>query len=126
MLQDSLLAAKPYRILTLEDRFGKTRKIITWKRYAQGKFDNEGNPMIWDNERMWALLDNKSWVVVQFYVFNSLKLYLKISVDLQSFSSIKKRVDKYPTNPGICTTKGVEEPSSIIKVPIWSWVGPPT
>lgn len=72
MLQDSLLAAKPYRILTLEDRSGKTRKITTWKRYAQGKFDNEGNPMIWDNERMWALLDNKSWVVVQFYVFNSL------------------------------------------------------
>jgi len=71
-LKDSLLAAKPYRILTLEDKAGKTRKIITWKRYGRGKVDNEGNPMVWDDERMWALLDDKSWVVVQFYVFNSL------------------------------------------------------
>ncbi|TSA31503.1 MAG: DUF4340 domain-containing protein [Porphyromonadaceae bacterium] len=71
-IKDSLLGTKPYRILTLEDNSGKARKLIAWKRTANGKVDNEGNPMIWDDERLWALIDDKSWVVIQFYVFNSL------------------------------------------------------
>ena len=71
-IKDSLLAAKPYRILTLNDNSGNTRKVIAWKRIANGKLDSEGNPLIWDDERMWALIDDKSWVVIQFYVFNSL------------------------------------------------------
>ena len=71
-IKDSLLSAKPYRILTLEDRAGNTRKLTAWKRPGNGKLDNEGNPLIWDDERMWALMDGKSWVVIQFYVFNSL------------------------------------------------------
>ncbi|MCX6223722.1 MAG: DUF4340 domain-containing protein [Bacteroidia bacterium] len=70
--KDSLLAAKPYRSLILEDNSGKTRKLIAWLRPANGKLDEEGNTMIWDDERMWALIDDKSWVVIQFYVFNSL------------------------------------------------------
>lgn len=71
-IKDSLLAAKPYRILTLEDNAGITTKVIAWKRLGNGKLDNDGNPLIWDDERMWALIDDKSWVVIQFYVFNSL------------------------------------------------------
>jgi hypothetical protein len=70
--KDSLLAATPYRIITLEDGSGNIRKLTAWKRLANGKTSPEGNPMIWDDERMWALIDGKSWVVVQYYVFNSL------------------------------------------------------
>lgn len=71
-IKDSLLAAKPYRILTLEDNAGITTKVIAWKRLGNGKLDNEENPLIWDDERMWAQINDKSWVVIQFYVFNSL------------------------------------------------------
>jgi len=71
-IRDSLMAAKPYRKLVLEDRAGTIRKLTAWKRPSNGKLDEEGNPKIWDDERMWALLDDKSWVVIQFYVFNSL------------------------------------------------------
>lgn len=71
-LKDSLLAAKPYRKLSLEDHSGVTRKITAWLRPANGKLDTEGKPLIWDDERMWALIDDQSWVVIQFYVFNSL------------------------------------------------------
>lgn len=71
-LRDSLLAAKPYRTLILEDQAGQSRRLTAWKRYANGKLDDDGNPKLWDDERMWALLDDKSWVVIQFYVFKSL------------------------------------------------------
>lgn len=71
-VRDSLKGAKPFRILTLEDRTGKSRKLVAWKRPSNGKLDDDGNPMVWDDERMWALIDDNSWVVIQFYVFNSL------------------------------------------------------
>ncbi len=71
-IKDSLLAATPYRILILEDHAGNVRKLTAWKRPSNGKLDPEGNPLIWDDERLWALIDEKSWVVVQYYVFNSL------------------------------------------------------
>lgn len=71
-IKDSLLVAKPYRILTLEDREGRSKKVVAWKRFAYGKLNAEGNPLIWDDERLWALIDDQSWVVIQFYVFNAL------------------------------------------------------
>lgn len=70
--RDSLLAVKPYRKLTLEDASGVTRKLVAWRRLPNGKLDEEGNPLPWDDERMWALVDDKAWVVIQYYVFNSL------------------------------------------------------
>jgi hypothetical protein len=71
-IRDSLLAAIPYRVLTLDDTRGKSTKLIAWKRPSNGKLDTEGNPQVWDDERMWAMIDDQSWVVIQFYVFSSL------------------------------------------------------
>lgn len=70
--KDSLLAAQPYRQLTLVDRDGKGTTVTAYKRYANGKTDPEGEPLIWDDERLWALIDEKEWVVIQFYVFEDL------------------------------------------------------
>jgi hypothetical protein len=70
--KDSLLAATPYRILTLEDRTGAQRVVRTWKRYANGKVDVDGNVLVWDDERLWANLDGREWVVIQYYVFDGL------------------------------------------------------
>ncbi len=75
--RDSLLPARPYRVITLEDRAGSVRKVTAWRRPANGKLDPDGNPLIWDDERMWALIDNKTWVVIQYYVFNPLFVNLK-------------------------------------------------
>lgn len=70
--KDSLLTAKPYRTLMLEDHAQKTRKLVAWKRPGNGKVDDEGNLLQWDDERMWALVDDQSWVIIQYYVFNNL------------------------------------------------------
>jgi len=70
--KDSLLVAKPYRSLILEDNFGKVRKLVAYRRPGNGKEDEEGKPMVWDDARLWAHIDDSSWVVIQYYVFNSL------------------------------------------------------
>lgn len=71
-LRDSLLQAVPYRSLKLKDSNGTRRTLVAWKRPANGKLDAEGNPQIWDDERLYALLDDKTWIVIQFYVFSGI------------------------------------------------------
>ena len=71
-VKDSLLSVKPYRTLELEDRAGKVKKLAAWKRPSFGKPDSNGNPQEFDDERLWALVDQQTWVVIQYYVFNSL------------------------------------------------------
>jgi len=68
--RDSMLSHPPYRILTLEDRTGLKRTVKAWPRPGNGKVDNEGFLLEWDDERMWGLIDDKDWAVIQYYVFN--------------------------------------------------------
>ena len=70
--KDSLQSQKPLRIITLADTKGNVKKLTAWRRPGNGKLDDNGAPMKWDDERMWALIDNKQWVVIQYYVFNPL------------------------------------------------------
>ncbi len=71
-LQDSLSNAVPFRVLEVTDVMGKTKKVEAHARRANGLTDDEGNLLEWDNERMYALIDGKTWVVIQYYVFESL------------------------------------------------------
>jgi hypothetical protein len=71
-VRDSLLSLTPYRTLLLEDRNGKVKSLSAWKRPSFGKPDSDGNPQEFDGERLWALIDKQKWVVIQYYVFNSL------------------------------------------------------
>lgn len=66
--------AQPYRTVTLEDRNGLIRTIKAWPRSGMGKEDVEGNLLQTDDERMWGLIDDKDWVVIQYYVFNPIFL----------------------------------------------------
>jgi len=66
----TMLTTPPTGILTLEDRSGLKRNVKMWKRAANGKEDSEGNLLEWDDERLWGLIDDKDWVVVQYHVFN--------------------------------------------------------
>ncbi len=70
--RDSLLTAMPYRVFALEDKNGNSRKLTAWRRPGNGKLNDDGLPMKWDDERMWALIDGKQWVVIQYFVFNPL------------------------------------------------------
>ncbi|MFH0760112.1 MAG: DUF4340 domain-containing protein [Bacteroidota bacterium] len=65
-----MLSTPPTGIVTLEDRSGAKRQVKMWKRPAFGKEDSEGNLLEWDDERLWGLIDDKDWVVVQYHVFN--------------------------------------------------------
>jgi len=69
---DSLNNAEPFRVLELTDKQGKVTKVEAHMRRADGLIDDEGNLLEWDNERMFARLDDKTWVVIQFYVFEAL------------------------------------------------------
>ena len=71
-IQDSLSNAVPFRVLEVTDVNGNTKKVEAHIRRAMGLTDDEGNPLEWDNERMYARLDGETWVVIQFYVFEVL------------------------------------------------------
>ena len=71
-LRDSLSNATAFRVLELTDIYGNTRTIEAHERRAEGLTDEEGNPLEWDNVRMYALLDGETWVVIQYYVFDPL------------------------------------------------------
>lgn len=64
----------PYRTLMVEDRQGVRRTIKAWPRTGMGKTDVDGNPLTWDDERMWGVLDDRDTVVIQYYVFNPIFL----------------------------------------------------
>lgn len=68
-LEDSLSNAMPFRVLEVTDVSGTTTKVEAHIRRANGLIDDEGNPLEWDNERMYARVDDKTWIVIQFYVF---------------------------------------------------------
>jgi hypothetical protein len=70
--KDSILAATPFHIISLTDTSGVTNTIRTYhKGTFAGAVDMEGNPVMFDNDRMYALVNNgQDFVIVQFYSFD--------------------------------------------------------
>jgi hypothetical protein len=69
---DSTLKEQPINILTVTDNKGVTNKVTFYTRLArrQGLQDDKGNTIVYDTDRMDALMNNgKDNVMVQFYVF---------------------------------------------------------
>jgi len=71
-LLDSLSNAVPFRVLEVTDLKGHTTKVEAHERRAVGLTDDEGNLLEWDNERMYGRIDDSSWVVIQYFVFERL------------------------------------------------------
>jgi len=84
-LLDSLSNAVPMRTVVVKDYLGRETKIEAHRRYANGKLDDAGNEMLWDDQRMFARINNKDWVVIQYFVFN------KIFKNFSDFAGPKKR-----------------------------------
>jgi hypothetical protein len=71
-IRDSITSSRPYYRISLTDRTGKTNIVTTFRKLAApGQSDIKGDPAIFDQERMYALVnDNKDFVYVQFFVFD--------------------------------------------------------
>lgn len=71
-LKDSLRAARPYHVLKVKDVYGQTTTIEAHRRPPMPQVDpNEPVPE-YDDERMYALVNDEFWVVIQYFVFDPL------------------------------------------------------
>jgi hypothetical protein len=75
-MRDSILSVTPINEIILVDKLGKSHTLKTWKRKADaGKLDLDGNPTVWDLERMYGKIDDSEQLVtVQYFVFNEILL----------------------------------------------------
>lgn len=93
--KDSILAQEPYAVIAVTDLEGKTNEIKlyhkkTGKRTKQ-QYDDAGNPLIYDNERSYALInDGQDLVLVQQFVFGKL---------IRPYSSFASRANEHKSPP---------------------------
>ena len=74
---DSVKKELPAFEIRVTDRAGETNKITAWyKKAAPGDLDDEGYQLKYDRERMWAIVNDDEFVVIQLFVFNDLFLPL--------------------------------------------------
>lgn len=70
---DSIRNSNPYVRIQVEGHDGKNVGVICYKmKAAQGDVDLSGNPLEWDQNVMWAFLDNGDLVKVQYFVFDKI------------------------------------------------------
>jgi hypothetical protein len=71
-ISDSIRAAVPFHILTIEDVRGNASVIKTYHMQgAPDVVDLENKPVLWDRDRLYALINNgNDLVLIQFYVFD--------------------------------------------------------
>ena len=72
---DSILKSTPINILTITDASGKANKTVLYNRWPRrhGLFDPEGKEIVYDADRLDALLDNgKDFVMCQYLAFGKL------------------------------------------------------
>jgi len=72
--KDSVISAKPYIIIDVEGSDGKTYSVTSFLRKApEDEIDQQGNPVIYDRDRLFALInDKKDLVLIQFYTFSTI------------------------------------------------------
>ena len=70
--KDSILASQPFIIITLTDTTGVSRTIKTYhKQGPEGQTDPSGNPMPYDLDRLYALVnDGQDFTLVQYFNFD--------------------------------------------------------
>jgi hypothetical protein len=72
--RDSIINSKPFHILTLETIDGQKNSIRTFHmKGAPDDMDDTGKPVLWDRDRMYALINNgQDLAMIQFFVFDNL------------------------------------------------------
>lgn len=69
---DSITASTPVNIITLTDVAGNINRVKTFRlRNKTGDFDESGNLLPYDRNRLYALInDGKEFVLIQYFVFD--------------------------------------------------------
>jgi len=69
---DSIKASVPLNVIKLTDTTGKINEVRTFRlRNRTGDYDLEGNLVPYDQERLYALIDDgKEFVLIQYFVFD--------------------------------------------------------
>lgn len=69
---DSITATTPLNIITLTDTAGNVNVVKTFRLInGNGDFDEEGNLLPYDRDRLYALInDGKEFVLIQYFVFD--------------------------------------------------------
>jgi hypothetical protein len=70
--KDSILASQPLAIITLTDTSGVSNVVKTYRRgVAPGDVDDEGRPLLYDRDRLFALVNNgQDFVLIQYLIFD--------------------------------------------------------
>lgn len=70
---DSVIKTAPAHIFTVTDKTGSTKSLKTFlKPVAEGSTDIEGKPISHDLDRFYGLVDERDFVVLQYFVFDPL------------------------------------------------------
>lgn len=71
-VRDSLEAANPFHVLEVTDIHGKTTRIEAHRRPPVTQV-NDADPLPeYDDERLYAWINNETWVTIQYFVFDPL------------------------------------------------------
>jgi hypothetical protein len=70
--KDSILASKPFIIISLTDKSGITRTIKTYhKKGPEGQTDMQGHPLPYDLDRLYALVnEGRDFTLIQYFNFD--------------------------------------------------------
>ncbi|HNX86548.1 MAG TPA: hypothetical protein PKN12_06440 [Bacteroidales bacterium] len=70
--KDSILSSPPFIVITLTDTAGVQRSIKTWhKQGPEGQTDPLGNPLPYDLDRLYALVnDGQDFTLIQYFTFD--------------------------------------------------------
>ena len=74
---DSVSTSTPLEIYTVTDRSGNTTTVKTLLKPLKSGLDIEGNPIDHDQDRMYALMNEKEFMIIQYFVFDPLNYELK-------------------------------------------------
>jgi len=72
--KDSIINSQPFHIITLTNRSGDEFIVKTFHKFAsEDEFDLEGNPVLYDRDRLYALVnEDRDFVLIQFFVFDKI------------------------------------------------------
>lgn len=73
---DSLSKSKPYHKLTVTNKKGGKQSLTTHRMAAEGlKLGLDGDTLKWDDNRLWAFLDDGRLVQIQYFVFDEILVH---------------------------------------------------
>ena len=74
---DSVSTSTPLEVYSVTDRSGNTTTLKTLLKPLKSGLDIDGNPIDHDQDRMYALMNEKEFMIVQYFVFDPLNYEMR-------------------------------------------------